>query len=489
MTHTHRRQLPTQDPAQLFPRLGMPSPAFLLESLSVSERFGRLSLAGWDPTLELKGKDEDLHVRLLHDRAQPVLHAIATHFAPFVQAQTADGLHLHIPRLPYTGEEDGRLLRQNIAQVIRYLLAAFAQPDRTFFGLYGTMAYRFVYLFEEVPHTHPTEVPDFHLFLYDTFVFYNHLTEECSALAVRAEAAAAEAATDAIAQRLSAPYTPQAPQPLRLQDAVFTPDEDRFRQQVEEAKDLFRQGELMEIVLCRRLQATLQGTPWDLYLAYRQHNPSPYLFYFDLGEQEHLIGASPEMMLRYENGKVTLRPISGTAPRGKTPMQDHAHMMALLNSTKEKAELDMLIDLGRNDLARICEPGVVIEDYRYVEKYARVMHTVAQVSGRLQADKTGLDALIASLNAGTLTGAPKVAAMRYIEQMEPFARGYYGGTAGYFAFSGEVDTGIIIRTAHIRGNALTYHSGATLLIDCDPAFELRETQIKAQAFMDLFARD
>lgn len=483
--HTHRLKLPDNAAQELYHKLGSPSPYFLLESLSISERFGRLSLAGHDPALELLGKDDHCTVRLLNPRGQRYFAYLVTAFADHLIQQSDSELRIHLPNTPYRGEEDGRLHQANIALVIRRLLEQFFQTEKGFGGLYGTLAYRFVYLFEEVPYTLPTEVPHYHLFLYDTFVFYNHLTGESTAICQRDTAEAAEVAALRLAEQIQQPVDHQ-PGAVSLQGTEIIPCEADFMAKVEQAKELFRLGELMEIVLSRRLTAQLQGHPYDLYLRYRTHNPSPYLFFFDLGGDEQLIGASPEMMLRYEGGKVTLRPISGTASRGKTPMEDHENMMALLNSEKEKAELDMLIDLGRNDLARICEPGVVIEDYRYVEKYKRVMHTVAQVTGHLQAGKTGLDALIASLNAGTLTGAPKVAAMRYIEQMEGHSRGYYGGVAGYLALSGEVDTGIIIRSAHIRRGQLEYCSGATLLIDCEPTFELNETRIKAQAFMDLF---
>lgn len=483
--HTHRLAIDPIPAESLYHRLGQPSPFFLLESLSVSERFGRLSLAGHDPCLELKADDTHCTLRLLNARGGQYLEFARTYFAPYIVESDAEQLVLGMARQPYVGEEDGRLQQLNTAQVIRQLLQQFHTEEKSFAGLYGALAYRFVYLFEDIPWQHKTAVPHFHLFLYDSFVFFDHLSHTCQIQCTRATAAEAEAACGELAAQV-ARHVPHSPRPCQLQDPQFTPSEADFIQQVEDAKELFRSGELMEIVLCRRLQARLIGQPYDLYLAYRTHNPSPYLFYFDMGGAEQLIGASPEMMLRHENGKVVLRPISGTAPRGKTPMEDHDNMMRLLNSSKEKAELDMLIDLGRNDLARICEPGVAIEDYRYVEKYKRVMHTVAQVSGTLQAGKTGLDALIASLNAGTLTGAPKLAAMKYIEQMEPFARGYYGGVAGYLALSGEVDTGIIIRSAHIRQGMLEYHSGATLLIDCEPAYELNETRIKAQAFMDLF---
>ncbi|HNM25446.1 MAG TPA: chorismate-binding protein, partial [Saprospiraceae bacterium] len=195
------------------------------------------------------------------------------------------------------------------------------------------------------------------------------------------------------------------------------------------------------------------------------------------------LGASPEMMLRYENGRATLRPISGSIRRSDNPIEDHHLMMQLLNDPKENSELDMLIDLGRNDLARICKPGISIDHYRIVEKYSHVTHTVAQLSGELEARYSGFDALIASLNAGTLTGAPKIAAMRYIEEIEQHTRGYYGGSIGWFLFNGDVNTAITIRTTHARDGELSFSAGATLLYESKPENELRETRIKAGAFL------
>jgi Anthranilate/para-aminobenzoate synthases component I len=251
---------------------------------------------------------------------------------------------------------------------------------------------------------------------------------------------------------------------------------------VAEGIDLCNRGELLEIVLSRKMTAQVKGDLLQLYERYKAINPSPYLFYFDFGT-ETLLGASPELMLRYEQGRATIRPISGSIRRSNDPIEDHQLMMQLLNDPKENAELDMLIDLGRNDLARICQPGIEIEHYRIVEKYAHVTHTVAQLSGILQPRYTGFDALISSLNAGTLTGAPKVAAMQHIEAIEQHSRGYYGGCIGWLLFNGDVNTAITIRTAHVQDGLMSYSTGATILYESVPANELRETAIKSGSFL------
>ncbi len=317
---------------------------------------------------------------------------------------------------------------------------------------------------------------DFRLFLYDTFIFFDHLKDRAEVILYR------DGASGDMEKLMKYFENDEGIFDFKVENAGFELSETDYKGLVENAQDLARRGELFEVVYSNTLEADFEGDPYGLYLKYRAINPSPYLFFFDFGD-EQLVGASPEMMVRCEHGVVNLRPISGTARRGKDPIEDHENMLELLSSEKERAELDMLIDLGRNDLARICKPGIKISDYRFVEKYSRVMHTVAHLSGELRPEFTAFDSLIACLNAGTLTGAPKVAAMVEIEKNEKTRRGYYGGTIGYLTLSGEMDTGIIIRTAHIRDGRLNFRVGATLLYDSDPVSEYQETLNKASAFL------
>jgi anthranilate synthase component 1 len=338
-----------------------------------------------------------------------------------------------------------------------------------------------VYLFEDLPLQKDCPEPDFHLFLFDNILLFNHLTEDLSLYVTRASTEEAETAKAEILRLLEQPI-PETNQNLHIGEFSVTPNDATFKQQVAQGVQLCYEGELLEIVLSRKFTAPIQGDLLPLYIRYKAINPSPYLFYFDFGS-EVLLGASPEMMLRYENGRATLRPISGSVRRSGDPIEDHHLMMELLNSPKENSELDMLIDLGRNDLSRICKPGIEIDHYRIIEKYSHVTHTVAQLSGVLEDAYTGFDALIASLNAGTLTGAPKIAAMNYIEQIEQHTRGYYGGSIGWLLLNGDVNTAITIRTAHIKDGMLDFSAGATLLYESIPENELRETKIKAGAFM------
>jgi len=441
---------------------------FLLESRDVSHIYGRLSLIGVDPVLEIRGKGDKYSIEPLNERAQSYLKELDIDLKGTISKGCPDL------------EESQRTKRESIADILRIILNTFKQDEKTFLGLYGAFSYDFVRLFEDIPNILPdNDVDDFRLCLYDTFVFLDHLKDSAEIIAYREDSLAGEAAIDRMFETFDSETDELT---FDVKNSEFDLSEREYKGLVDNARELARKGDLFEVVYSNTLRGEFSGDPFALYLKYREANPSPYLFYFDFCDDQ-LIGASPEMMVRCENGMVHMRPISGTAPRGKDPIEDHENMLQLLKSKKERAELDMLIDLGRNDLARICKPGIEVSDYRFVEKYSKVMHTVAHVSGYLREGFSALDALIACMNAGTLTGAPKVAAMVEIEKNESSRRGYYGGAVGYLSFSGEMDTGIIIRTAHVKNGHLSFRVGATLLYDSDPQSEYEETLAKAQAFL------
>lgn len=480
--YTSTVRLPYTDALPLYRHLKGASPSCLFESASPTAKSSRMSVIGFEPSLELVGKDEHLMLRLLHPRGAVFYDFVKTEFAQFIENEKDGRLVLNIPKPPFFGPEDERLERQNIVQPLRRMLAAFKTGDKNFMGFYGAMGYRFVYQFEDICYEKPCPEPDFHLFLFDNILLFNHLTQDLTLYVTRKNEEDAKKCTADFSVRLHAHEAGGLESPPYIGKFIQTPDDATFKKQVERGIQLCNEGELLEIVLSRKLTAPVSGDLLPLYEKYKSINPSPYLFYFDFGD-ETLLGASPELMLRYENGRATLRPISGSVRRSGDPIEDHHLMMELLNSPKENSELDMLIDLGRNDLARICKPGIQIDDYRIIEKYSHVTHTVAQVSGELEARYSGFDALIASLNAGTLTGAPKIAAMQYIEQIETHTRGYYGGCIGWLLLNGDVNTAITIRTAHVRDGLLSFSAGATLLYESVPESELKETRIKAGAFL------
>jgi len=482
----------------LYQCLNAGRPGVLYESVDIAPIYGRYSLAVIDPPVIVEGKDESFRIRALNRRGQDILaQTLSAADMPCCQQvqRSPQALSGTVPCERRPVAEDERLHLNNISQIIRNLLHAFRCDDR-FLGLYGAFAYDFVRLFEPQPDRLPAiPTQDFRLFMPDMLLSYDHMRER-AVLYLYDFLNSTESAHALLRERLEALPATEPPPPasprLRIPHKLLSDTgREAFMVAVDDAREQMRLGEFFEVVLSHSFKGRYDRSPLELYRRFREINPSPYQFYVDYGD-EALVGASPEMFVRVENGIVQQRPISGTMPRGTDSLTDYHNMMRLLNSEKEKSELDMLIDLARNDVSRVCEPGVSVSDYRYVEKYSRVMHTVAQVEGRLAAGWTAFDAFIASLNAGTLTGAPKAAAMTYIALHENSRRGYYGGNVGYLTFSGQLDTGIIIRTAHLvrrtqdtqESYDVSVRAGSTLLYDSDPASEYAETEAKARALLE-----
>ncbi|AEG59632.1 anthranilate synthase component I [Desulforamulus ruminis] len=254
-----------------------------------------------------------------------------------------------------------------------------------------------------------------------------------------------------------------------------------FEEAVTRALDYIRAGDIFQVVLSQRFSLPFTGDPFDLYRRLRSINPSPYLTYFNFGDLV-LVGASPEMLVRVEEGKVFTRPIAGTRPRGKDETEDDLLAAEMLADEKERAEHLMLVDLGRNDVGRVAVPGTVeVPQYMQVERYSHVMHLVSEAKGILEEGKDHLDALGACFPAGTVSGAPKIRAMEIIEELEPLHRGPYAGAVGYVDFAGNMDTAITIRTAVVHRGSAYFQSGAGIVADSDPAKEYEETLHKARA--------
>ncbi|TDU28687.1 anthranilate synthase component I [Panacagrimonas perspica] len=268
-----------------------------------------------------------------------------------------------------------------------------------------------------------------------------------------------------------------------IPDFVSSFGEEKFKQGVERIKEYIAAGDVMQVVPSQRLSAPFTAEPIDLYRALRRLNPSPYLYCLHL-EDHHVVGSSPEILVRVENGEVTVRPIAGTRVRGKTPEEDRALEVELLADPKELAEHLMLIDLGRNDVGRVAEVGSVkLTEKMVIERYSHVMHIVSNVTGKLKPGLDALAALAATFPAGTLSGAPKVRAMEIIDELEPVKRGIYGGAVGYLGWDGNMDTAIAIRTAVLKDGQLHVQAGAGIVADSDPQSEWNETMNKARAVM------
>jgi anthranilate synthase component I len=256
---------------------------------------------------------------------------------------------------------------------------------------------------------------------------------------------------------------------------------------VEDIKERIRAGEAFQVVPSQRFETRCSAAALDVYRVLRATNPSPYMYLFRFADDNggfDVVGSSPEALVKVEDGHAMLHPIAGTRPRGETPQQDTALAEELLADPKERAEHLMLVDLGRNDLGRVCAPGSVeVVDFMSIERYSHVMHIVSTVTGQLAEDRSAFDALTACFPAGTLSGAPKPRALQIIEELEPTRRGIYGGCVGYLDFAGDADMAIAIRTALLRGDTAYVQAGAGVVADSDPVAEDTECRNKAAAVL------
>ncbi|RMF19729.1 MAG: anthranilate synthase component I [Gammaproteobacteria bacterium] len=298
--------------------------------------------------------------------------------------------------------------------------------------------------------------------------------------------AEAQARLDVLQARLRAPLPADAVHPPALRETpedAFTSSfgQAAFEAAVEKIREYILAGDIMQCVIAQRMSAPCKVAPLTLYRALRCLNPSPYMYFFDLRDF-HVVGSSPEILAHVEDNVLTVRPIAGTRRRGRTEEEDKALEAELLADPKEIAEHLMLIDLGRNDVGRVCETGSVkVTDQMIIERYSHVMHIVSNVKGRLKPGITAMDALKATLPAGTLSGAPKVRAMEIIDELEPVKRGVYGGAVGYLSFQGNMDTAIAIRTAVIKDGQIHIQAGAGVVADSVPRLEWKETLNKGRA--------
>ena len=459
-------------PVGVLARIQSEPHAFLFESVVGGERVARYSMLGVRPV-----------ERLVGDLKRLVVHR-------------ADGSTSELPGDPYAA--------------IRAYLAPLRSPPlpglpRFSGGLVGTFGFDTVRLCEPLPNMPPDVLglPDIHLMRFDTVVVfdhsYNHLLLITHLDLTRHDLAtaysAAERELDELQQRLAQPLVPRLVEPTEappLQYTSHTTQAD-FARGVLRIQEYIKAGDAFQVVLSQRLTASSSASPYQVYRSLRSLNPSPYLFYVRL-DQASLVGASPELLVRVEaladgSRTVSVRPIAGTTLRGKTPEEDDELGRALLADPKERAEHVMLIDLGRNDVGRVSEPGsVVLKEQMVIERYSHVQHIVSHVEGRLRAGLDALDALKACHPAGTVSGAPKVRALQIIDELEPVKRGPYAGAVGYLDFRGNLDTCIALRTAILTPGQVHVQAGAGVVADSTPAGEYEETLRKARATLMAIAR-
>lgn len=368
-------------------------------------------------------------------------------------------------------------------------------------GLVGYFGYDLVRTIEPIlAHSQPTkdvlEVPDAIWLVSKEVVIFDKLAGKMWLVILEHSEHQANQRSQTLEKKLNQalPIDPTFCQPFTTDPLsellkVFTQQfpEKNYQNSIGTIKNYIRDGETMQVVLSQRLTAPYTDSPVSLYRALRCLNPSPYHFYLNLKEF-HLIGASPEILVRKAGDQVTVRPIAGTRKRGKTPEQDLALTEELLADPKELAEHIMLIDLGRNDLGRVCVPGSVkVTEKMVIERYSHVMHLVSHVTGQLKPGLTALDAFQATFPAGTVTGAPKIRAMQIIDELEPSRRGVYAGAIGYLSWHDNMDTAIAIRTAIVKNGTIYLQAGAGIVADSIPKSEWQESLNKAYALMQAVA--
>ncbi|MFN3524984.1 MAG: anthranilate synthase component I, partial [Paracoccus sp. (in: a-proteobacteria)] len=361
-------------------------------------------------------------------------------------------------------------------------------------GLFGYLGYDMIRLVEDLPDVNPDplDLPDAILMRPSVVAVLDGVKGEVTLCAPAwhdgsdnaraAYARAAERVMDALKSLDRQPSEPRAfGEEVQIGAPVSNFAKADYLAAVETAKDYIRAGDIFQVVPSQRWRMDFPLPPFALYRSLRRTNPSPFMFYLNMGGFQ-IVGASPEILVRLRDGEVTIRPIAGTRPRGADEAEDRALEADLLGDQKELAEHLMLLDLGRNDVGRVAKPGTVRPTEQFViERYSHVMHIVSNVVGELRADEDALSALLAGLPAGTVSGAPKVRAMQIIDELEPEKRGVYGGAVGYFAANGEMDMCIALRTGVVKDNALYIQAGGGVVYDSDPESEFVETLNKSRA--------
>ncbi|BCG47511.1 Anthranilate synthase, aminase component [Citrifermentans bremense] len=447
-------------PVSAFKKIDDGRYGFLLESIEGGEKWGRYTFLGSSPAVVIRGKDNWVEIveggEVRRVESSDPLNYIRDYMARYQPVE--------VPGIP-----------------------------RFFGGAVGYLGYDAVRHFETLPDSNPSDINTYeaNFIITDTILIFDSLSQKIKVVSnahVDGGTSLKDAYDDAIAKiegliaRLKTPLPASEKKPSNGKvefSSNVKPEE--FEAAVTRAKEYVRNGDIIQVVLSQRFSGNLTVEPFDIYRVLRTLNPSPYMFFLRLDETL-VVGASPEVMVRKEGEMVELRPIAGTRPRGANPAADEELARDLLADPKERAEHVMLVDLGRNDLGRVCKTGSVkVTELMVIERYSHVMHIVSNVQGELSPGQDAFDVVRATFPAGTLSGAPKVRAMEIIDELEGVRREVYGGAVGYFSFSGNMDMAIAIRTLVIKDGKVHLQAGAGIVADSDPAAEYTETVNKAKA--------
>jgi anthranilate synthase component 1 len=449
-----------ETPVSAYLKLRGEGPSFLLESAEQGQRVGRWSFLGVQPRTVISLADGELTVGGERRRFEDPYRLVADELARYRLAPL-EGLP------PFAGGAVG---------LFGYDLVRYAEPT------------------VGEPNPDDLRIPDLALMVSDVLLAFDHFTHEVTVLAnvfvdgeegrspgLERRYADAVAAIAEVRDRLAAPTPRSAAGRRELPRFVSNIGGEGYAAAVERCKEYIRAGDAYQIVPSQRWSARCPVEAFSVYRGLRHVNPSPYMYFLDF-EDFQIAGASPESLVKVTGRHAEQRPIAGTRPRAATVEGDLARAEELLADEKERAEHVMLVDLGRNDLGRVCEYGSVkVDELMVVETYSHVMHIVSSVSGSLRDGVSGMDALRASLPAGTLSGAPKIRAMQIIDELEPAKRGPYGGAIGYLSYSGDLDTCIFIRSAVVKDGRIHVQAGGGIVADSEPGYEVRETEAKADA--------
>lgn len=457
----------TETPVSCFPKIDDGGFSYLLESIEGGEKIARYSFMGSSPSLVFKSKGRKIEIS-----AKSKVEKFETKKDPL--------------------DEIKKIIQ-------RYKFVPVKGLPRFCGGLVGYIGYDMVRFFEDIPDENPDDLDlaDSIFMLTDTILIFDHIDRKIKVVSNAHVDSGKDPGRvydeavrniDALVEKLKSPRLRPKVKGLKTKEKKINitsnVTQKEFERMVLKAKKYIKAGDIIQTVLSQRFRTDLGGIePFDIYRALRSINPSPYMYYLNLGGLK-LVGSSPEIMVRCEDAVVEVRPIAGTRPRGKTPREDEELSRELLADPKERAEHIMLVDLGRNDIGRVCSFHTVkTDELMAIEKYSHVMHIVSDVTGRLKDDKDIFDVIRATFPAGTVTGAPKVRAMEIIDELENVKRGPYAGCVGYFSFSGNLDTCITIRTLVIKDGKAYVQAGAGIVLDSQPAKEYKETQNKARALI------
>lgn len=427
---------------------------FLLESTIQHETKGKYSFIGSDPYREIKGSGQTTVNLYSKDQTEQEVNENPLNYLKQIMPKNAA-----IPPLPFYG------------------------------GAVGYVGYDAIREFENIGEPLPDDIqmPDVHLMLYKTVIVVDHNNQVVYLVATNPENESEEILDDRLEQLLNILETELHETPDQLEHLSFKPEmsEEEFKSKVKRAKKYIEDGEILQVVLSQRMIAEMKGDPFLYYQKLRKANPSPYMFYINF-EDYVVLGSSPESLIQTSGETVISNPIAGTRPRGKTKTEDEAFMTDLLQDEKEVAEHKMLVDLSRFDLGEVCEKGsIVLPTFMEIEKYEHVMHIVSEVQGKLRKGASSIDALIACLPAGTVSGAPKVRAMQIINELEQKKRGAYGGGVGFINFHHDMNMALAIRSLIIKDGKAYLQAGAGIVEDSSPQKEFEETLHKSRSLQKL----